>query len=143
MYNRATLIGTLGKKPEIKELNGKRVANLSLATWESRQNQEGEWVKDTTWHTVTVWNNAVKAIETAEQGDLILVDGKINVRNYKGETNEIHKVVSVVGIAKILRRKNTQQQQDMPTGGKYAENMPQGGGYTASRNEDINDDLVF
>lgn len=141
MYNRVTLIGTLGKKPDIRDINGKRVANMSLATWESRQNEQGEWVKDTTWHTVTVWNNAVKMIESAEQGDLLLVDGKITVRNYKGETNEMHKVTAIVGIARVLRRKNTQQGTAVnPT---QPQNVPNGGSSAPKGREEFDDDLPF
>lgn len=106
MYNKVTLIGTLGKNPEIKEVNGKRLANLSVATWESRQNSNGEWVKDTTWHTVTVWNNAVKMIEEAMQGDLVFVEGKLTSRNYKDETNEVRKINGITGFVRVLKRKN-------------------------------------
>lgn len=106
MYNKVTLIGTLGKNPEIKEVNGKRLANLSVATWESRQNPNGEWVKDATWHTVTVWNNAVKMIEEAMQGDLVFVEGKLTSRNYKDETNEVRKINGITGFVRVLKRKN-------------------------------------
>ena len=49
--NEANLIGNLCRDPEIRTTqDGKRIANLSIATNESYKNAKGELVKETQWH---------------------------------------------------------------------------------------------
>ncbi len=82
--NKVQLIGHLGQAPEIKTLSdGKKVANLSLATNESYKNAKGEKVTDTQWHQVTAWG---KLAEIAEKylvkGIEVAIEGKLVNRNY-------------------------------------------------------------
>ena len=55
--NKVTLIGTLGRDPEVRYLpNGNAVANLSLATDESYNDKAtGQKVEQTEWHRLTVY----------------------------------------------------------------------------------------
>ena len=55
--NKVTLIGTLGRDPEVRYLpNGNAVANLSLATDESYNDKgTGQKVEQTEWHRITVY----------------------------------------------------------------------------------------
>ena len=53
MKNKVQLIGHVGNDPEIKTFGeGKKVANISLATNESYTNAKGEKVEETQWHKV-------------------------------------------------------------------------------------------
>ncbi len=54
--NKVTLIGNLGKNPEVQVLDGNvPVAKFSLATTESYRNKAGEMVTDTEWHNIVLW----------------------------------------------------------------------------------------
>lgn len=54
--NRVTLLGRLGKDPEIRSFNsGGRVCNLSIATSHSWKDKNGEKKEVTHWHTVVVF----------------------------------------------------------------------------------------
>ncbi len=96
--NKVQLIGHLGKMPEIKTIaDGKKVANLSVATNESYKNAQGEKVTDTQWHNVTAWG---KLAEIAEKylvkGTEVAIEGKLINKNYtdkqgiKRYVTEIH-----------------------------------------------------
>ena len=64
MLNRVTLIGRLGKDPEVRRLeSGAAVAKFSLATSESYKDKEGNKVETTEWHNVVVWRSQAEVAE--------------------------------------------------------------------------------
>ncbi|MEQ1492693.1 MAG: single-stranded DNA-binding protein, partial [Terricaulis sp.] len=65
--NKVTLVGNLGKDPEIRRLNnGDPVVNLSIATSETwRDKQSGERKEKTEWHRVVIFNENIAKV--AEQ----------------------------------------------------------------------------
>jgi single-strand DNA-binding protein len=82
--NKVELNGYIGIDPEVKTLkNGNKVANFTLATDENYKNKEGEWVKNTTWHRISLWNkDAEKAAAELKKGMRIAVTGKIVNKQY-------------------------------------------------------------
>jgi single-strand DNA-binding protein len=82
--NKVELNGFIGNTPEMKTLkNGSKVVNLTLATDETYKNKDGEWVKNTTWHRVTMWNKAAeKAAEILKKGTRVALTGRIVNREY-------------------------------------------------------------
>jgi single-strand DNA-binding protein len=81
--NRVQLIGNLGSAPEIKTLEGgKKMAKLNIATNESYKNQKGEWIKDTTWHSVTAWGNNAEIAEKLLKGAEVAIEGKLRNNTY-------------------------------------------------------------
>lgn len=83
--NQVTLIGRLGKDPEIRSLNnGDKVANFSIATSEHWKTKDGEKKEKTEWHNVVVWGNLVKVVEQyVHKGDKIMVQGKLTTEKYE------------------------------------------------------------
>ena len=54
--NKVTLIGRLGKDPELKYTpGGEAVVNFSVATNESYKDQNGQMVERTEWHNIVAW----------------------------------------------------------------------------------------
>ncbi|MGD0710427.1 MAG: single-stranded DNA-binding protein [Bacteroidales bacterium] len=82
--NKVELDGFIGMEPEVKTLsNGSKLVRFSLATNEDYKNKAGEWVKNTTWHNVIMWNKiAEKAEETLKKGTRVSVTGKLVNRQY-------------------------------------------------------------
>lgn len=81
MYQKLTLIGNLGKDPEMRYTpTGQAVTNLSLATNRTWNDTSGQRVKETTWFRVTVWG---KMAETCNQylrkGSKVLIEGRLNI----------------------------------------------------------------
>ena len=85
MVNRVTLVGYLGRDPEIRRLEtGTSVGKFSVATSESAKDPtSGEWVTQTEWHEIVVWRgNAEYAEKTLKKGSLVYIEGKITHRKY-------------------------------------------------------------
>ena len=69
--NKVILIGNVGRKPEIIQMDGYKIANFSVATNDKSKN--GEVV--TQWHNVSVTNhNAEFADKYVEKGHSIYLD---------------------------------------------------------------------
>ena len=83
--NRVTLIGRVGKDPELRTIpSGMQVCSFSLATSESfKDKNSGEWKEETEWHTVVCWDKlAEQASKNLKKGSRICVEGKIKRREY-------------------------------------------------------------
>lgn len=89
--NRATLIGNVGQKPEIRSTQGgTRIANFSLATserWKDRVS--GEQKERTEWHRVVVFNEHLVGIveRYVDKGSKLLVEGKLQTRKWTDNNN--------------------------------------------------------
>ena len=84
MLNRVTLIGNLGKDPEMKRLEGGAlVGKFSIATNEYFRDGNNELQQQTEWHDVIVWRHlAEQAERVLKKGSLVFVEGKITHRKY-------------------------------------------------------------
>ena len=58
MFAQMTLFGNVGSDPEIREVNGTKVANFSVAVNESYTNKKGEKVEITHWYRVEAWDGS-------------------------------------------------------------------------------------
>lgn len=96
--NRVTLVGNLGKDPEVKQLqSGRTVANFSLATHESWTDDSKQKKTRTDWHAVEVWGAAAKLVgEYLAKGRLVLVEGALRTDKYEkaGQTHWMTKIVA-------------------------------------------------
>lgn len=98
MVNKVTLIGNLGRDPEIKSLDsGAKVARLAVATNESYKDKNGEWQDRTEWHTVILWRYQAESAERFRKGDMIYIDGKLTHRSYETEDKQTRYITEVVG----------------------------------------------
>ena len=65
--NRATLIGNIGKDPEIKTLqNGRKFVSFSLATSKRYRDNNGEQKEETQWHNIVIWGKTAETFATAQ-----------------------------------------------------------------------------
>ena len=96
--NKVELNGFIGIEPEVKTLsNGSKLVRFSLATNEDYKNKEGEWVKNTTWHNVVMWNKvAEKAEETLKKGTRVSVTGRIVNRQYTDKDGNKRSVFEIM-----------------------------------------------
>mgnify|MGYP000931512225 CR=1 FL=1 len=87
MLNKVIIIGNVGQDPDIRDLgNGRRVANVSVATSESwKDKQTGERKEKTEWHRVSVFNEGlVNLIENhVKKGDKLYLEGQLQTRKYE------------------------------------------------------------
>lgn len=98
--NKATLIGYLGNKPEIRSLpNGDLVATLSLATSESWTDKNtGERREITEWHRVVFYRRLAEICERyLVKGTLIYLEGKIKTRKWQDKNGQEHYTTEIHG----------------------------------------------
>lgn len=84
--NKATLIGNLGKNPEIRTFqNGGRAAHFSIATTESWKDKDsGEREGRTEWHRVTVMSEGLVGVaeKYLKKGARVYVEGRLETRKW-------------------------------------------------------------
>ena len=78
MYQKITLVGNLGRDPEMRYLpSGQAVTNLNVAT-NNVYTKDGQKVTETTWFRVSVWGNqAENANKYLKQGSKVLIEGQM------------------------------------------------------------------
>ena len=104
LRNKVQLIGHVGNDPEVKAFGeGKKVANLTLATNESYRNDKGEKVEETQWHRVVAWGKTAELIEKyVTKGKEIAIEGKLTHRSYDDKNGEKRYVTEVVASELLL-----------------------------------------
>ncbi len=96
--NRATLVGNLGKDPELRTTpNGKSVCSFSVATSDSFKDASGNWQETTEWHTVVCWEGLANQVaETLRKGNKVYIEGKIKHRSYEGKDGVTRYVTEIL-----------------------------------------------
>lgn len=97
--NRVTLIGNLGKDPEIQYLEGNiAVAKFPLATTESFKDKNGQMVSQTEWHTVVLWRGLAELAQRyLHKGSLVYIEGRLRTRNWEDKDKNKRFATEVVG----------------------------------------------
>ena len=113
MFNEVTLIGNLGRDPEVKTVpGGKTVAQLALATSESFK-VNNEWQSKSEWHRVVVWGKMAELIaQRCHKGSKIFIKGRLQTRNWEDKDGQKKYSTEIIaGMVKFLDKKEEQQQQ--------------------------------
>ena len=82
--NRVTLLGNLGKDPEVKFLpSGQAVANFSIATTDRYKDKAGEWQDRTEWHNVVAYARTAEIVrDYVKKGNKLYVEGRLTTRSW-------------------------------------------------------------
>jgi single-strand DNA-binding protein len=84
--NRISLIGNLGKDPEVRRTNnGDMVVNFSMACTESwRDKATGERKDRTEWFSVVIWNEGIAKVaeQYLKKGSKLYLEGAMKSRKY-------------------------------------------------------------
>lgn len=107
--NKLTLIGNLGKDPEIRTTSGgNKVAEFSLATSRQWNSASGEKQEKTEWHKCVAWNQGSRGTGLADiiekyvkKGDKLYVEGRVEYRQYQDKENQT-RYVTEVNVREIL-----------------------------------------
>jgi single-strand DNA-binding protein len=99
--NKVELSGHAGMDPEVRSINDNlKIAKFSLATNESYKNKEGEWVRDTTWHNIVLWNKlATEAEEKVKKGNRVNLTGKLSYRQYIDKNGMKHSFAEIQALS--------------------------------------------
>jgi single-strand DNA-binding protein len=84
--NKATLIGNLGKDPEVRSFqSGGRVANLTIATSETWKDKTSGGRKERTeWHRVAIHTDGLVGVaeKYLKKGSKVYIEGKLETRKW-------------------------------------------------------------
>lgn len=85
MLNSVSLIGNLGRDPEVRYTSsGTAVCSFSIATTESYKDKDGQRKDLTEWHNIVVWRELAEICgKYLKKGSQVYVNGKIQSRKYK------------------------------------------------------------
>lgn len=103
MLNEVTLIGRLGKDPDIKQTQNSNVIKLTVATWESYYNEsKQEFEEKTEWHNVECWSTKPERYKKMQKGNIVLVKGKIQTKKFTDSEGVEKHIVVINGKANLL-----------------------------------------
>jgi single-strand DNA-binding protein len=88
--NKMMIIGNLGADPELRYTpSGKAVTELRVAVNNNQKGPDGEWVEETLWFRVNVWEQAAERLaEQLRKGNKIYAEGQLRVREFEGRDGE-------------------------------------------------------
>ena len=97
--NKVFLIGNLTKPPELRYTpSGTAVADLRLAVNRNYTTQGGEKREETCFLTVVVWGKQAESCgEYLDKGSPILVEGRLQTREWESKDGGKRTVIEVVG----------------------------------------------
>lgn len=103
--NKIILVGNVGKDPQVREVNGKKVATFSLAV-------KDRVTDETEWFNVEVWEKKAEVVERyVAKGMLLYVEGRLRTRKYTGNDGAERTAIDVrCSELQMLSRK----EQDAP-----------------------------
>lgn len=111
--NQVILIGHLGRDPEIREVTGGAVCELSLATNEKWRDAKGEDREHTEWHRVVVWNRlAENCAQYLRKGDPCYVEGKLQTASWVDDRGVKRYRTKVLARRVVFLRKSDRQPVD-------------------------------
>lgn len=148
--NKVTLVGNVGKSPEVRKLNnGDVVVNFSVATSESwRDKNSGERKERTEWHNVVIFNdNLAKVAEMyVGKGSKVYVEGQLQTRKWQDKDGADRYTTEIVlqrfrGELQLLDNKNATIAPYDPGGN--AQDEPKGVPATRQRDAIIDDSIPF
>ena len=96
--NKVFLIGNLTRPPELRYTpSGTAVADLRLAVNRNYTTQGGDKREETSFLTVVVWSKQAESCgEYLDKGSPVLVEGRLQTREWEGKGGQKRSVVEVV-----------------------------------------------
>ena len=103
MLNKVTLIGNLGKDPEMREtMSGDRVANFSIATTE-KYKKNGEVVENVEWHNCAAFGKLADICgQYLIKGSMIYVEGQIRTQKWVDKTDGNTRYATQIKVERMI-----------------------------------------
>ena len=119
--NRVTLIGRIGKEPEIRRTqSGDAVANISIATSEKYKDKtSGEYKELTEWHSISAFGKLAEIMEKyLTKGKEVYIEGSLKTQKWT-DANGVEKYKTFVKADQLIMlggktESNSQATQPQP-----------------------------
>lgn len=117
--NRVTLVGRLGRDPEIRQTgNGVSVANLSVATTMRWTDKSGARQERTSWHRCVAWDKlADLAQQILHTGSLCFLEGELMYHEYTDKQG-IKRMQAQVRVEQIVALDSAKDREAFGQGGR-------------------------
>ncbi|HAS42648.1 MAG TPA: single-stranded DNA-binding protein [Microscillaceae bacterium] len=117
-YNKIILIGHLGDDPVVRDYEGRKVANFSLAV--NAYTRPGEEPK-TDWFRISFWGNNAEVVEKyLKKGKQVYVEGRLSTRTYTDNTGQTRFSLDVQGQNMTMLGSREEGGMNQGQGGSYA-----------------------
>ena len=96
--NKVTLIGNLGKDPELSYTpSGVAVAKFSIATNERWKDQEGNMQERTEWHNIVAWRKLAEICgQYIKRGSKVYIEGKLQTRSWDDKNTGVKRYATEI-----------------------------------------------
>lgn len=96
-FNQITIIGRVGKDPEIKTTDtSMKVAKFTVATSEKTGTGENRH-EETEWFNIAAFKAHAEIVERfLRKGDLVMLQGRLKTRDYQDKAGEMKKYTEVL-----------------------------------------------
>lgn len=115
--NSVSLIGNLGKDPEIKTTtSGQHVANFSIATTDVHV-KDGQKVENTEWHRIVAWGKIAELCgKFLKKGSSVYLQGKLQTRKWTNKEGKDQYTTEIIaqGIQFLDKKQKSEREQSMP-----------------------------
>lgn len=103
-FNQITIAGNVTRDPEVTYTQGgKAVCNLSVAINDKRKDQSGQWVENTTFVDVTLWERQAEvAGEYLKKGSSVLIGGKLAMDQWEKDGKKFSKLKVIGQVMQML-----------------------------------------
>jgi single-strand DNA-binding protein len=147
--NKVILLGNVGKDPEIRSTpGGTMVANLTLATSDRFQDQQGNWQDRTEWHNLVAFKRTAEIIrDYVKKGSKLYVEGKIQTRSWDDKETgaKRYRTEIIVNDLSLLsgREEGSSSGYSRSSGSSYDQRGPAATDDVAQAAEISDDDIPF
>ncbi len=148
--NKVTLIGNLGKDPEIRSTSdGREIATFSLATTDTwRDRASGEKKERTEWHRIVIFSEGLVGVvkNYVKKGSKLYIEGSLQTRKWVDQagvekyTTEI--VLQNFGSTLLMLDNKGSGGEGFSAAASSGAGSSQGGGVTFDHSE-LDDDIPF
>ena len=98
MLNKVELIGNVGANADLRDVGeGRKAANINLATHRRWKDKDGNRQEDTQWHPVVFWGKQAELAERLlKKGQLVYIEGRLNHTSWTDDEDRTHYRTEVV-----------------------------------------------
>jgi single-strand DNA-binding protein len=137
--NKVTLIGNLGKDPELSyTASGIAVAKFSIATGERWKDQDGNVQEKTEWHNIVAWRKLAEICgQYLKKGSKVYLEGKLQTRSWDDKNSGVKRYTTEIVADDLIML------DGKGTGGGGSADMNNGAPMSEPAAEPEKDDLPF
>lgn len=143
--NKVTIIGNLGKDPELKFMpNGDAVCNFSVATTDTWKDKDGAKQERTEWHNIVMYRKIAEiAGEYLKQGSSVYLEGRLQTRKWQTKEGQDRYTTEIVADSMQMLGKKSDSEQGNGNESQQKHSEQKSNGYQKQPIDEIDDDVPF